>query len=187
MAMNLDSRKGFVKVSRFSVLVFVALAGILGMVPPTYLGLMMAEEQTTQDRNKAIDYFQQSLAVFKQIRNTQFEPAILSFIGLNYLLFGDIPNEQEYLLKSVEIAKKIGDKETEVRASDFLKKSQLSSSSTVQNRKSQADYLLRQGAQQFQTSRYRKALQTITSAIEIYRDIKDRYGEAASLLGLGAI
>jgi CHAT domain-containing protein/Tfp pilus assembly protein PilF len=56
---------------------------------------------------------------------------------------------------------------------------------TVQDRKSEADRLLRQGAQQFQHSRYREAIQVLESALGIYREIKDREGEAISLNSLG--
>ncbi len=53
--MNLDSRKGFVKASRFYALVFVGLTGILGMVSLPDFALMTVQAQTTQDRKAEAD------------------------------------------------------------------------------------------------------------------------------------
>ncbi len=206
--MNLDSRKGGVRVSRFYALVFVALSGIVGMVSPPDMTLVTAQAQTIQEPNaeamwlfnqgqqfmeakqyqKAIDYFQQSLAVFRQIGNTQVEPSILYIIGGNYIFLGDNPKGREFLLQSVEMAKKIGNKEIEALATDLLNKiGQPSLSSTGKSRKNEADQLFKQGIQLYQTSRYRETIQVLESVLGIYREIKDRDGEAASLLLLGAV
>ncbi|BBC26663.1 CHAT domain-containing protein [Pseudanabaena sp. ABRG5-3] len=57
---------------------------------------------------------------------------------------------------------------------------------TVQDRKAQADRLRKQGAELYQTSRYREAIPVLESALIIYREIKDREGEAISINNLGA-
>ena len=59
------------------------------------------------------------------------------------------------------------------------------SAQTTPDRKAEADRLLAQGLQLYQTSRYREAIPVLESALQIYRDIKDKNGEAVSLLGLG--
>jgi CHAT domain-containing protein/Tfp pilus assembly protein PilF len=58
-------------------------------------------------------------------------------------------------------------------------------SQTTSDRKTEADQLLRQGAQLYRTSRYRESIPVFESALGIYRDIKDRKGEATSLNNLG--
>ncbi|GBD55154.1 tetratricopeptide repeat protein [Microcystis aeruginosa NIES-298] len=52
-------------------------------------------------------------------------------------------------------------------------------------RKAEADQLLQQGIQQYQTSQFREALQSWEKALQIYREIKNRQGEANSLGNLG--
>ncbi len=52
-------------------------------------------------------------------------------------------------------------------------------------RKAEADRLLQQGIQQYQTSQFREALQSWEKALQIYREIKDRQGEVNSLGNLG--
>jgi CHAT domain-containing protein/uncharacterized protein HemY len=54
-----------------------------------------------------------------------------------------------------------------------------------QVRKDQADQLLDQGNQLFQISRYREGIQAWERSLQIYREIKDRNGEGASLGSLG--
>ncbi|HBE34372.1 MAG TPA: Fis family transcriptional regulator, partial [Cyanobacteria bacterium UBA11368] len=56
---------------------------------------------------------------------------------------------------------------------------------TTAERKAQADRLLEQGIQQFQTSQFRAALQSWEQALTIYREIKDRKGEGTALGNLG--
>jgi CHAT domain-containing protein/tetratricopeptide (TPR) repeat protein len=56
---------------------------------------------------------------------------------------------------------------------------------TVDGRKAEADRLLRQGIQQFDTSQFTDALQSWEQALTIYREIKDRKGEGAALGSLG--
>ncbi|MFM7875887.1 MAG: tetratricopeptide repeat protein [Microcystis panniformis] len=52
-------------------------------------------------------------------------------------------------------------------------------------RETEADRLFRQGLQQFQNNQFREALQSWEKALQIYREIKDRPGEAISLGNLG--
>ncbi|CCI31285.1 CHAT domain-containing protein [Microcystis sp. T1-4] len=52
-------------------------------------------------------------------------------------------------------------------------------------RKAEADRLLQQGIQQYQTSQFREALQSWEKALQIYREIKNRQGEMLSLGALG--
>jgi len=56
---------------------------------------------------------------------------------------------------------------------------------SVDTKEAEANRLLRQGIQQFQTSQFREALQSWEKALQIYREIKNPKGEAASLNNLG--
>ncbi|MEB3119493.1 MAG: tetratricopeptide repeat protein, partial [Limnothrix sp.] len=51
--------------------------------------------------------------------------------------------------------------------------------------KSEADRLFQQGNQQYRTSQFREAIQSWEAALQIYRTLRDRQGEAASLGNLG--
>ncbi len=56
---------------------------------------------------------------------------------------------------------------------------------TADARKAQADRLLQQGNEKFETSQFEAALQSWQQALVIYREIKDRQGEGNSLGDLG--
>ena len=56
---------------------------------------------------------------------------------------------------------------------------------TVTERKAEADRLLEQGRQQNTTSQYQAAIQSLETALNIYREIGDRNGEGLALNNLG--
>jgi CHAT domain-containing protein/tetratricopeptide (TPR) repeat protein len=56
---------------------------------------------------------------------------------------------------------------------------------TVTERKAEADRLLEQGRQQNTTSQYQAAIQSLETALNIYREIGDRNGEGKALNNLG--
>jgi CHAT domain-containing protein/Flp pilus assembly protein TadD len=56
---------------------------------------------------------------------------------------------------------------------------------TMQDQKAEADRLLQQGIQQFQTSQFEAAMQSWQQALQIYRELKDRQSEGAALGNLG--
>ncbi|GAA6622323.1 CHAT domain-containing protein [Scytonema sp. NUACC26] len=56
---------------------------------------------------------------------------------------------------------------------------------TTDNRKQEADKLLKQGNQQFKTSQYKAALNSYEQALKIYQSIGDQLGEGNSLGNLG--
>jgi CHAT domain-containing protein/tetratricopeptide (TPR) repeat protein len=58
---------------------------------------------------------------------------------------------------------------------------------TSEERKAEGDRLLAQGAQQYRTSQFREALQSLEQALEVYQEIGDRAGEGATLIGIGAV
>jgi CHAT domain-containing protein/Flp pilus assembly protein TadD len=58
---------------------------------------------------------------------------------------------------------------------------------TPDARKAEADRLLQQGNQQYQTDQFEAAKQSFQQALTIYREIKDRQGEGRALALLGAV
>ncbi len=61
----------------------------------------------------------------------------------------------------------------------------LAQAQTVDARKAEADRLLQQGIEQFQTSQFAAALQSWQQALSLYRQIQDRRGEGKALGNLG--
>ncbi len=58
---------------------------------------------------------------------------------------------------------------------------------TGNQRKTEAERLLHQGVEQFQTSQFTAAIQSWEQALIIYREIKDRQGEGSALNNLGNV
>ncbi|HEY9606423.1 MAG TPA: CHAT domain-containing tetratricopeptide repeat protein [Allocoleopsis sp.] len=58
---------------------------------------------------------------------------------------------------------------------------------TSDDRKAEADRLLQQGIEQFQTSQFEATLQSFQQALTIYREIKNRQGEGWALGNLGNV
>ena len=61
------------------------------------------------------------------------------------------------------------------------------SAQTTSDRKAEADRLLKQSYQQYYKSQYREAFQSWEQALQIYREIKNRNGEATLLNNLGTV
>jgi tetratricopeptide (TPR) repeat protein len=57
----------------------------------------------------------------------------------------------------------------------------------VEAGQAEADRLLHQGVQEFQTGQFREALQSWEQALQIYREINNRQGEANTLAVLGIV
>ncbi|XGW00783.1 MAG: tetratricopeptide repeat protein (plasmid) [Leptolyngbya sp. BL-A-14] len=58
---------------------------------------------------------------------------------------------------------------------------------TLQNHKVEADRLLQQGREQYQTNQLKAALQSWEQALALYRELHDRVGEGKILSNLGAV
>ena len=133
MAMNLHSRKGFVKASRFYVLVFVALTGVLGMVSPPDLGLMLVQAQTNQDRKaeadrlfkqgnelyevkqyrEAFQTWEQALTIYHEIKNLNSEGNLFNRIGFAYYHLREYQKAISSFHQALVILKQINDPKAE--------------------------------------------------------------------------
>ena len=181
MAMNLDSRKGGVRASRFYALVFVALAGILGMVSPPDLALMTAQAQITQDRKAeadrlnsqgihqcqtgqceaAMQSFQNALTIYREIKNRQDEGNALGNLGSAYYSLGKYDKAINFQLQRLAIAREIKDRLGEGAALGSL------------------------GNAYNSLGKYDKAIEFHMQALAILREIKNRNGEGLVLGNLG--
>jgi CHAT domain-containing protein len=135
---------------------------------------------------KVIEYYQQSLVIVKQLGNNKAESTINFIIGMSYILLEDVVKGREFLLTAQELAKKIGDRDTEKKIADLLNEISQNVSSSSNSRKAEADRLLNQGNQQFQISQFEAAFQSWQQALKIYREIKDRQAEGSALGSLGS-
>jgi CHAT domain-containing protein/tetratricopeptide (TPR) repeat protein len=179
--MNLDSRKGGVRASRFYALVFVALTGILGMVSPPDLALMTVQAQTNQERkaeadrlNKqgiqqcqigqceaAIQSFQNALTIYREIKDRRGEGQSLGNLGNAYLALGKYDKAIEFYLQSLAITREIKDRRGEGYALGNL------------------------GIAYHSLGKSDKAIEFHLQSLAIDREIKDRRGEGQSLGNLG--
>jgi CHAT domain-containing protein/tetratricopeptide (TPR) repeat protein len=179
--MHLHSRKGGVRTSRFYVLVFVALTGILGMVSPPDMDLMMAQAQITGDRKveadrlkeqgnqlydisqfeAALQSYQQALIIYREIKDRLGEGNALGSLGLAYYYLGKYDKAIEFQLQRLAIAREIKDRKGEGRALGNL------------------------GLSYDSLGKYDKAIEFQLQRLAITREIKDRKGEGQSLGSLG--
>ena len=130
----------------------------------------------------ALQSFQKALTIYQDIKNRRGEGAVLAGLGLVYSGLQDYPKAIDYYKQSLVIAREIKDSELEAIVQEQLANAQLRRSNP---QKVEADRLLDQGIQQYQTDQFKAALQSWEQALQIYREIKDRAGEGGALVGLG--
>jgi CHAT domain-containing protein/Tfp pilus assembly protein PilF len=110
---------------------------------------------------KAIEYYQQSLAIFKEIGDREGEALSLNNLGVAYRSLGQYPKAIEYYQQSLAIFKEIGDREGEARSLNNL------------------------GNAYDALGQYPKAIEFYQQSLAIFKEIGDRNGEAGSLNNLG--
>ena len=105
----------------------------------------------------AIKSFQQALIIFREIKDKTSEGVVLSDLGLAYYILKDYPKAINYYKQSLVIARKIQNPELEAQIQQALTNLEISRSHP---QKTEADKLLNQGIEQFQTSQFETALQS---------------------------
>ncbi len=136
----------------------------------------------------ALQSFQQAFAIYREISHSGGIVAATFGIGYAYAYLGESEKATEIFELFLKVAQENNDSELEKLARQGLQLVEnLQSASQNQNnpRKAEADRLLQQGIQQLDTSQFREALQSWQQALEIYREIGNRYGEGSSLNNLG--
>jgi CHAT domain-containing protein/Tfp pilus assembly protein PilF len=127
----------------------------------------------------ALQSFQKALIICRKIKNLRGEGFALFSLGFIHFGLQDDPKAIDYYKQSLVIARKINDSklETLVQMQIML--------TTLTTKKRQADRLLDQGYEQYETRQFQAALLAWEKALEIYREIKDRQGEGIVLGSFG--
>jgi CHAT domain-containing protein/tetratricopeptide (TPR) repeat protein len=167
--------------SRFYALMFVALTGILGMVSPPDLALMVAQAQTTQDREAEADRlfnqgnqqfqisqfeaafqsWQQALTIYREIKDRSGEGAALGNLGRAYYDLGKYDKAIEFHLQALAILRE------------------------TKNRQGEGAALGNLGNAYDSLGKYDKAIEFLLQHLAIAREIKDRLGEGNALGNMG--
>ncbi|MFE1746371.1 tetratricopeptide repeat protein [Coleofasciculus sp. H7-2] len=150
---------------------------------------------------QAIDYHQQSLAIFREIGDRNGEAASLGNLGAAYDSLGQYPLAIDYHQQSLGIEREIGDRNGEAAsliglgnaygslgqyplAIDYHQQS-LGIEREIGDRNGEAASLNNLGIAYRSLGQYPLAIDYHQQSLGIEREIGDRNGEAASLIGLG--
>ncbi|WP_341531371.1 CHAT domain-containing tetratricopeptide repeat protein (plasmid) [Nostoc sp. UHCC 0302] len=128
----------------------------------------------------ALQSWQQALIIYREIKDRKGEGNTLVAQGVAYLFLGDNASAIASLEQGLVIARETNNQDLEKIAEESLQYAKNRSPRRVE-----ADRLLAQGMEQHKISQFEAALQSFQQALIIYREIKDRVGEAATLGNLG--
>jgi CHAT domain-containing protein/tetratricopeptide (TPR) repeat protein len=188
---------------------------------PSYLFSSTAQAQTSQDwtieadklleqgiqqfdiseYQAAIRSWQQTLAIYQQLKDRDGEASSLNNLGLAYYSLGQYPKAIEFHQQSLAIKQEIGDRNGEAlslmnmgiayselgqypKAIEFYQQS-LSIQRQIGDRNGQALSLMNIGNVYFDLEQYPKAIEFFHKSLSIQRQIGDRNGEAKSIGNMG--
>jgi CHAT domain-containing protein/tetratricopeptide (TPR) repeat protein len=150
---------------------------------------------------KAIDFFQQSLTIQKQISNRNGEGLSLNNLGLAYNSLGQHQKAIEYYQQSLAIQKQIGNRNGEAtsinnlggaynslgqyqKAIEYYQQS-LAIQKQIGNRNGEATSINNLGGAYNSLGQYQKAIEYYQQSLAIQKQIGNRNGEATSINNLG--
>jgi tetratricopeptide (TPR) repeat protein len=150
---------------------------------------------------RAIDFYQQSIEIMREISDRNGEANSLGNLGNAYDSLGQYQRAIDFHQQSLEIAREIGDRNGEARslaglgiaygslsqyqrAIDFHQQS-LEIARKIGDRNGEANSLGNLGNAYDSLGQYQRAIDFQQQSLEIAREIGDRNGEARSLGGLG--
>ncbi|MBD2607061.1 tetratricopeptide repeat protein [Scytonema hofmannii FACHB-248] len=139
------------------------------------------EQAKTSQFEAALKSCQKALIIYREIKDRNGEARTLMLQGVAYIGLEDKVRGIASLNQGLVIAKEINNQDLEKIAQEYLQLAQNQSNP----RKAEADRLLQQGYEQYQTSQFEAALKSWEQALIIYREIKDRQGEGNALRSLG--
>jgi CHAT domain-containing protein len=131
---------------------------------------------------QAISILERAAKIGQESKEPRVEALAFFHLGRAYGLSEQAQKSTESFQQALTIAQEIQDAELEKNIQQLLAAREQPPASP---QKQEADRLFQQGIQQFQVSQFREALQSWEQALQIYREIGDRQGEAASLGNLG--
>jgi tetratricopeptide (TPR) repeat protein len=149
----------------------------------------------------AIDFYQQSLAIAREVGDRQGEAASLGNLGNAYRSLGQYPQAIDFHQQSLVIDREVGDRQGEAaslgnlgnaydslgqypQAIDFHQQ-HLSIAREIGDRQGEASALGNLGNAYHLLGQYQQAIDFHQQSLVIDREIGDRQGEAASLGNLG--
>jgi CHAT domain-containing protein/Flp pilus assembly protein TadD len=112
---------------------------------------------------KALEYYNQALSIFREVKNQDGEADTLTNIGVAYFYLSQYRKALEYYNQALFIFRKI------------------------KNRGGEADSLHNIGLDYDYLSQYQKALDYFNQSLPIYREIGDRGGEASAFVNIGQV
>jgi CHAT domain-containing protein/Tfp pilus assembly protein PilF len=115
------------------------------------------------DRKQALEYYERSLPIRRELGDRKAEAVMLNNIGLAYSELGEESKAMEYYLQALVIRRQVGD------------------------RRGEAVTLNNLGLAYSRFGEEQKALDYYQQALPIRREVGDRSGEASSLAGIGRI
>ena len=142
-----------------------------------------AQQSDNGQYEAALKSFKAALIIFREIKDRQWEATTLLNLGIIYINFNNAPKANEYLQKSLVIAREIKDNTIEKAAENLLQQIQ----NETNPHKLKADKFLEQGAEYIRKNQFELALEPLQKALVLYRKIKDRIGEGKTLGNLGLI
>ena len=132
--------------------------------------------------SQGISVLETAVKIAQESKERRVEALAFINLGIAYYASGKSKESTEFLQQALTIAQEIKDAELEKSVRQILAEAEKPPASPQQK---EADRLLQQGIQQYQTSQFREALQSWEQALQIYREIKNRQGEANALGNLG--
>ncbi|MCA2628744.1 MULTISPECIES: tetratricopeptide repeat protein [unclassified Microcystis] len=129
---------------------------------------------------QAISVLENAVKIAQESKERRVEALAFLYLGGAYYELGEFKESIEFFQQTLIIAKEIKDADLEKSAEKLLVLME------AEKQRKEADKLFEQGAQQYEISQFREALQSWEKALQIYQEIKNRQGEAASLDNLGS-
>ncbi len=153
------------------------------------------------EMQNAIDFYLQSLEIYRTIGNRQYEGIAINNLGTISMETGDYDRAVSYYFQSLNFHRQTDNKKSEAvtlnnlghaylllenyaKAKEFLQPA-LKLRIELEDQQGEANTLTNLGRTHLETGEYQKAIEFLQKALEIRRTIKNRAGEANSLLNLG--
>ncbi|WOB67654.1 tetratricopeptide repeat protein [Microcystis aeruginosa] len=127
--------------------------------------------------SQAISVLENAVKIAQESKERRVEALAFLYLGGAYYELGEFKESIEFFQQTLTIAKEIKDADLEKIAEKLME---------AEKQRKEADRLLQEGVQKYETSQFRGALQSWEKALQIYQEIKNRQGEAASLDNLGS-
>jgi CHAT domain-containing protein/uncharacterized protein HemY len=145
------------------------------------LGLLGIAHRDVGDLTRAIEYHQLSLEIWQAIKDREGEKISLLELGTDYYDKKEYAKAIEYLKQALALARELKDSKIEPLVQNLIQLAEI----RINPLKEVADGLFEQGNKQLDVNQFQSALKSWQLALKIYREIKDRDGEANTLVQLG--